>query len=101
MSSFTPKIDPNTNPRHVEHLKNRSEEMVGKTVEKVSCGMREHDVGMHESMVLRIEFTDGSVLHIQTASNVQNIMDEVNSERKPSIKAPDFHADLFLSWDPK
>ena len=99
MSTFTPKIDPNANPRLTEHLKNASEKMKGKTVKEVSCGMREQNVAMHESMVLRIEFTDGSMLHVQTASNVQNVMDKANSGEK--LKAPDFHADLFLSWDPK
>ena len=98
---FTPKIDANANPRFTQHLKKQSEKMEGKTVKKVSCGMREHNIELHESMVLRIEFTDGSILHIQTASNVQNIMTAVNSGKGSSLEASDFHADLFPSWDPE
>ena len=97
----TPKIDANANPRLTQGLKKQYEKMEGKTVKKVSCGMREHDSALHESMVLRIEFTDGSILHIQTASNVQNIMDVVNSGKGASLEASDFHADLFPSWDPE
>ena len=95
----TPKIASDTNPGWVEHLKTRSEKMVGKTVKKVSCGMREHNDDLHQSHVLRIEFTDDSILHIETASNVQNIMHDVNSGRISSMKAPDFHADLWPTWE--
>lgn len=97
--SFIPKIAADTDPRRLNFLKTRSEKMEGKTIKKVSCGMRQHDIDLHESEVLQIEFTDGSTLHIQTASNVQNIMSDVNSGRKSNIEAPDFHADLFLSWE--
>ena len=38
-----PKIATDANPGWVEHLKKGSEKMVGKTVKKVSCGMREHN----------------------------------------------------------
>lgn len=94
-----PKVAADTNPRWVEHLKTRSEKMEGKTVKKVLCGMREDHIDLHQSQVLQLEFTDGSILHIETASNVQNVMQNVNSGRKSSIKAPDFHADLWLTWD--
>lgn len=97
--SFIPKIATNTNPRELDFLKTRSEKMEGKTVKKVLCGRREHDIDLHQSEVLQIEFTDGSTLYIQTASNVQNIMSDVNSGRTSKIEAPDFHADLFLSWE--
>ena len=94
----TPKIAADTNPRWAEHLKMRSAEMEGKTVKKVLCGMREPHVDLHQSEVLQLEFTDGSILYIETASNVQNVMHDVNSGRKASIKASDFHADLWLTW---
>ena len=94
----TPKIASDTNPRRMEFLKTRSEKMEGKTVKKVSCGMREHHTDLHQSEVLQLEFTDGSILYIETASNTQNVMHDVNSGRKSSIKASDFHADLWLTW---
>ena len=93
-----PKIASDTNPDWLEHLKTRSAKMEGKTVKKVSCGMREDNIDLHQSQVLQLEFTDGSILYIETASNVQNVMHDVNSERQSSIKAPDFHADLWLTW---
>ena len=96
--SFIPKIAADTNPRFVEHLKNRSESMIGKTVRNVSCGMREHSDDLHESHVLVIEFTDDSKLYIQTASNANNIVHDVKSGRGAELKESDFHADLFLTW---
>ena len=93
-----PRIAADTNPRWVEFLKTRSEEMIGKTVKKISCGMREDHIDLHQSQVLQLEFTDGSILYIETASNVQNVMGDVNFGRKSSIEAPDFHADLWLTW---
>ena len=94
----TPKIAADTNPRSLDHLKKISEEMEGKTVKKVLCGIREHHTDLHQSEVLQLEFTDGSILYIETASNVQNVMHDVNSGRKPRIEASDFHADLWLTW---
>ena len=96
--SFIPKIAQDTDPRWVEHLRKQSEKMIGKTVKKVSCGMREHNNALHQSHVLVIEFTDSTILHIQTASNVQNIIQDVR-EGKSNLKAPDFHADLIPAWE--
>ena len=98
MSSFIPKIAKDTNPRFLEHLRNRSEEMIGKTIKEVSCGMREHEAGVHESQVLVIKFTDDTILYIQTASNAMNIVQDVRSGDTSKLTESDFHADLFLTW---
>ena len=97
--SFIPKIAEDTDPRWVKLLRTRSEEMVGKTIKEVSCGMREHDDEANQSQVLVIEFTDDSILHIHTASNAGNIVQDVNSLGKSCIKESDFQADLFLVWE--
>ena len=94
-----PKFDMDAQPRRMEILRKRFEKMEGKTVKKVSCGKREHNDELHESDVLQIEFTDDSTLYIETASNVQNIMQKVNSENRQIVKAPDFHGDLHPTWD--
>lgn len=94
-----PKYDPDAQPRRMEYLRKASERMVGKTVKKVSCGVREHNNQLHESDVLQIDFTDGSALYIETASNVQNIIQKVKSGERHSLKEPDFHADLHPTWD--
>ncbi len=94
-----PKIATDADPRRLEFLRTTSERMVGKTIKRVSCAEREHDEDCHESDVLEIEFTDGSTLYIHTASNAQNIRDDVNSGRKRTIQASDFHADLHLAWE--
>ncbi|MXV74474.1 hypothetical protein F4Z99_09365 [Candidatus Poribacteria bacterium] len=97
-----PKIAADTDPRWVRHLKTQSEKMEGKTVKKVSCGIREHNTKNHQSDVLKLEFTDGSILYIQTGSNAENISEDVNSGRKSKIQVPEFHVDLWLTWaDPK
>ena len=94
-----PKIVADPDPNWVRCVKLESEKMEGKTVKKVSCGIREHSNNQHRSDVLKLEFTDGSILHIQTGSNVQTIRDDVNSGSISKVKAPDFHVDLWLTWE--
>ena len=77
--SFIPKIDKNV-PEYIskrlELSSAHAEKMKGKTVRKVTVGFREQDDDIHESDVLKIEFEDGSILHIQTASNVLNLIQD-------------------------
>ncbi|MDE0635907.1 MAG: hypothetical protein OXI43_08695 [Candidatus Poribacteria bacterium] len=51
---------------------------------------------MHESDVLKIDFEDGTILHIQTASNVRNIIADFEHQKKRNFKPNDFHADIIL-----
>ena len=48
--------------------------MKGKTVKTVKFGIGEHHKKLHQSDVLLLEFTDGSILSIQTGSNTQEIV---------------------------
>ena len=69
--------------------------MVGKTVSKVEFGFREPLQGVHQSELLTIYFTDGSIVSVDTGSNAQNI-----SLEHPVVKAEEFHVDFMLHWVP-
>jgi hypothetical protein len=69
-------------------------QMIGKTVKDVRFGMREADGCIHQSEALHIEFSDGSILGIDTGSNVGNIASET------SLASSEFHVDFNLTWVP-
>lgn len=71
----------------------QAELMVGKTIERVEYGFREEIKNVHQSEVLIMYFTDGSIMAIDTGSNALNIADS-----KKGLKANDFHADLQLTF---
>ncbi|MDE0635919.1 MAG: hypothetical protein OXI43_08755 [Candidatus Poribacteria bacterium] len=99
--SFTPKLDKNLPEglsRKIAIEQGIVDKAIGKTISKVKAAMRKPNPGLHESNVLMIEFTDGSILWIQTASNVDNVISYIEHS-KNKIKPPDFHADLFYSWE--
>lgn len=99
--SFIPKIEKNV-PEYIskrlEISSAHAEKMEGKTVKKVTVGFREQG-DIHESDVLKIEFEDGSILHIQTASNVLNLIQDFEKRKKRNFKPSDFHADLIFTWE--
>ena len=96
-----PKYDEKIGDTRLDILREWSEKMKGKTVKNVSCGLRERYSDAHESDVLKIEFTDGSTLYIQTATNTGNIIQQVERGEGGSLTPPDFHADLHLTWEDK
>ncbi len=69
--------------------------IVGKTVERVEFGFRQHLDGVHESEAMILYFTDGSVLGIDTGSNATNIADD-----HEGLQSDDFHVDFRLQWVP-
>ena len=69
--------------------------IVGKTVERVEFGFRQHIDGVHESEAVILHFTDGSVLGIDTGSNATNVADE-----HEDLQPADFHVDFMLQWVP-
>ena len=93
-----PKIAKDTEPDLLRHLKAAAPKMEGKTVKTVKFGVREHDKKLHQSDVLLLEFTDGSILSIQTGSNAQNIAHDVNRLKKFRMEPDDFHTDFVLIW---
>ena len=100
--SLIPKIEKNVPEAVSKRLEISSawaEEMKGKTVRKVTMGFRKLEDDAHQSDVLKIEFEDGSILHIQTASNASNVIQDFKSESKRNFKPIDFHADLILTWE--
>ena len=100
--SFIPKIEENVPEyisRRLEISSKPAEEMKGKTVRKVTVGFRKRDDDAHESDVLKIEFEDGSILHIQTASNAGNVIQDFEHDKGRKFKPSDFHADLFFTWE--
>lgn len=70
--------------------------MKGKTVERVEFGSRNEIANVHQSEVLTIHFTDGSILGIETHSNVGNLAHEI-----PGFKGEDVHISFDLHWVPE
>ena len=71
-------------------------DMKGKTVERVEFGSRNEIPNVHQSEVLTIHFSDGSILSIDTHSNVGNLAGEV-----PGFKGEDVHISFGLHWVPE
>jgi hypothetical protein len=70
--------------------------MKGKTVEKVEVGFREEIEGVHGSEAIIIYFTDGSIMSIDTGSNVGNIANDENR-----LRPEDFQVDFMVNWVPE
>ena len=68
--------------------------MVGKTVENVEFGKRKDIEEVHQSEVLRVKFTDGEILGLDTGSNA------LDFERNAAMKPNEFHVDFMLTWVP-
>jgi hypothetical protein len=62
----------------------------------VEFGTREQVDAAHRTEVLIIHFTDGSILSIDTNSNVGNLADEI-----PDLKCEDFDVSFSLNWVPE
>lgn len=72
---------------------NDAARMEGRTISKVEFGFR-HDIeGVHQSELLLIYFSDGSIMGIDTGSNAANLRD------KPS-QPEEFHVDFRMHWVP-
>ena len=82
-------------PVHAFASLHQSKEMEGKTIERVEYGKRETFEEIHDSECLNIYFVDGSILQIDTGSNVNNLC----SDRSDLIQN-EFHVDFILSWVP-
>ena len=94
-----PKIAQDTHPDLLRHLAQEAPKLIGKTVKNVTFGIREYHRELHQSDVLLLEFTDGSILSIQTGSNAKNVAYDVNRPERRRIKPDDFHADFVLIWE--
>lgn len=70
--------------------------MIGKTVEKVEFGFREENECTHVSEALIIYFTDGSIMSLDTGSNVGNLTNEENR-----LNPESFHVDFIINWVPE
>jgi hypothetical protein len=70
--------------------------MLGKTVAKVEYGFRVHIDDVHESELLIIHFTDGSIMSIDTGSNSWNLSDD-----EKGLRPEDFHVDFVIHWVPE
>ncbi len=70
-------------------------QMVGKTISKVEVAEREEWSEVHNSEVIVIHFTDGSILAIETGSNARNI-----TSQRDDLRPEDIYIDFRLSWVP-
>jgi hypothetical protein len=73
----------------------QASQMEGKTIQKVECGLREKIKELHGSEGLLIHFTDGTILGIETGSNIFNITSERND-----LRPEEFEIDFALTWVP-
>jgi hypothetical protein len=74
----------------------QTSQMMGKTVEKVEFGFREELKGVHQSEVLIIYFTDGSIMSLEAGSNIQNLLSD-----EKRFQPEDFHVDFIVHWVPE
>jgi hypothetical protein len=93
---YLPKLD-QSRPIHSNYAIAQAPLMQGKTVDHVEFGFRRSIEGVHESEALIIYFTDGSILGMDTGSNVANV---IADHKGTSLKEEDFHVDLNLWWVP-
>src|SRR6266516_1941654 len=89
---WLPRID---HPPEAHYAITKLPAIIGKTVERVEFGFREHHDGAHQSEAMILYFTDGSILGIDTGSNAGNIASEYEG-----LRPDDFHADFILYWVP-
>lgn len=89
---YLPKID---RPSQSNFSICQAVELAGKTVTRVEFGFRKDVEGLHESEVLILHFTDGSILGIDTGSNAVNVAME-----HKGVRPEDFHANFHLQWVP-
>jgi hypothetical protein len=89
-----PELDPD---RHSEpnYSVVQAGAIVGNTIEGVEYGFRAPIEGVHDSEVLILHFSDGSILGIDTGSNAGNLADDGSG-----LKAEDFHSSFMLTLVP-
>ena len=66
--------------------------MVGKTVAKVCYGIREEIEDVQQTEIIKIKFTNGEILVIDTVSNIWDIVD------KTSMKPDELRVEFGLKW---
>lgn len=79
-----------------QHMIARASRMAGKTVQRVEFGSRKRIEGVHESEALIIYFTDGSIMSLETGSNVANLRSDENG-----LRPEDVHVDFIVRWVPE
>jgi hypothetical protein len=89
---WLPRID---RPPEAHYAITKLPAIIGKTVERVEFGFREHVDGAHQSEAMILYFTDGSILGIDTGSNAGNLASQYEG-----LRPDDFHADFMLYWVP-
>jgi hypothetical protein len=75
---------------------NKAAGLKGKTIEKVEFGFRQEIEGLHNSEAIVLYCTDGSIMSIDTGSNVGDV---VRNETK--LRPEDFHVDFWIEWVPE
>jgi hypothetical protein len=70
--------------------------MKGKTVDRVEVGLREEIKNVHASEAVIIYFTDGSIMSLDTGSNVGNVANDKNG-----LRPEEFNVDFMVHWVPE
>ena len=72
---------------------NAAKHMAGKTVEKVDVGFRQDIQGVHQSELIVVHFTDGSIMSINTVTNAADF----DCEKHPPEQ---FYVHFGVEWVP-
>ena len=65
-------------------------------MDRVEYGYR-HDIdGVHESELVIIHFTDGSIMSLDAATNTVNVLRDASVNVRPD----DFHVSVSVQWGP-
>jgi hypothetical protein len=70
-------------------------QMKGKTIQKVEAGLRTEHENLPKSEALVIYFTDGSIMSLDTGSNVSALVSDENG-----LHPQDLHIDFCINWVP-
>lgn len=71
-------------------------QMKGKTIQKVKVGFRREQENLPKSEALVIFFTDGSIMSLDTGSNISDLISDENG-----LHAQDLHIDFCVNWVPE
>jgi hypothetical protein len=71
-------------------------QMKGKTIQKVEAGFRTEHENLPKSEALVIYFTDGSIMSLDTGSNVSALVSDENG-----LQPQDLHIDFCINWVPE
>jgi hypothetical protein len=87
--NHVPRVE---HPAQANYSINGVAQSVGKTIARVEYGFRHAIPNVHQSELVIVHFTDGSIMSLDTGCNAGNVM--------PDRNAQDFHVSFHVQWVP-